>query len=1058
MRTITIVITTILLLGFSEFQAQDLIDRTRLEIESDYEGVPTRIYNELHSNEVLQKIDLFNYKSYNPKIELTQEMRNKSVFLSLNQSRLDEIIAVGENSFEINIPVDEENYFELVFRRFNCLSETFQATNNAGDVIVHSGIYAYRGYLKSDPSSHASMTVSGDNVALVIADYSGNYNLGSFNSSTDTYVLFNEVILNQTPFVCGVQDDFEDFQKEIEASETRRMTAVGCIDIYLELDHDLYLASGGTEASIFNTIFLFNESATIFFNEDVDITISDLIVWTTPDPYSEGSSSAALNDFIDEVGTSFDGDLAHLIASDGGNGGLAQIDYGEFKNNAKAYSDIGSFNNVAFPNYTWQVQVFTHELGHNMGSPHTHSCWWSTGAIDNCYCPEGSCSFGPEPPSTGGTTMSYCHLLNAGLFNGCNIPTSNPGISFTAGFGTLPGNTIRTGITNAINSNIIDGDCSCSVPCGEDYVLAAYGWSYPGNWSYLAPRTFGDVNGDGKDDVIGFASVEVRVSLSTGDDIVYDNTWDLPHFGLGAGGWNTNIHIREVIDLNNDGLGDIVGFGNAAVYVSTSTGTGFNDPVNWTPGYGSNNGFTIDDHPRLFGDFNNDNLNDFVAFANAITVVEESTGTSFEKNTDFDLVHFHNNQGWTGLTPRLVGDVDGDGYDDDVVGFGISDVEVVTSDGSTFSSVDSWTTNFTSDEGWSTNFHIRQLADVNGDGMDDVVGFAHEGVRVGISTGSSFEEQELWISNFGPNNGWTIDNHPRYVTDVNNDGMADIIGFANAGVYVSYSNGTSFDPLVLISSCYGFNDNWSDVDYVRAHADFTGNGEQQVVAMGCGGTYIMFEQNDDCSSAYALTTANDCVNFVDDNISSTASGELPDFSCGLIGTTIDVWFTTEVPSSGEITIETSEVTGGLTDMVMQVLSGSCGSLTEVECDDDDGSGYHSLVNLTGRSPGEILYVRVIDYNSNNFGEFNICAYGPGDLCPSDFAGPNQLTGLQNSDADFESSGLIQSDQCINANVDYDSATEVELLEGFEVKLGNIFEAFIDGCGNLFSGNADDSGN
>jgi hypothetical protein len=53
----------------------------------------------------------------------------------------------------------------------------------------------------------------------------------------------------------------------------------------------------------------------------------------------------------------------------------------------------------------------------------------------------------------------------------------------------------------------------------------------------------------------------------------------------------------------------------------------------------------------------------------------------------------------------------------------------------------------------------------------------------------------------------------------------------------------------------------------------------------------------------------------------------------------------------------------------------------------------------------------------------------------------------NNMADNESSGLISSTQIIGATavIDYDSATEIELLSGFETMLGAIFEAFIDGC-------------
>lgn len=43
------------------------------------------------------------------------------------------------------------------------------------------------------------------------------------------------------------------------------------------------------------------------------------------------------------------------------------------------------------------------------------------------------------------------------------------------------------------------------------------------------------------------------------------------------------------------------------------------------------------------------------------------------------------------------------------------------------------------DDGWRNNLHERQLADINGDGMADIVGFGDYGVIVALSDGDSAE-------------------------------------------------------------------------------------------------------------------------------------------------------------------------------------------------------------------------------------------------------------------------------------------------------------------------------
>jgi len=59
----------------------------------------------------------------------------------------------------------------------------------------------------------------------------------------------------------------------------------------------------------------------------------------------------------------------------------------------------------------------------------------------------------------------------------------------------------------------------------------------------------------------------------------------------------------------------------------------------------------------------------------------------------------------------------------------------------------------------------------------------------------------------------------------------------------------------------------------------------------------------------------------------------------------------------------------------------------------------------------------------------------------------RITKVEAGNADYETDNDIESEQLITmtAVVDYDSATSIELLDGFEVELGGLFCAFIDGC-------------
>jgi hypothetical protein len=145
--------------------------------------------------------------------------------------------------------------------------------------------------------------------------------------------------------------------------------------------------------------------------------------------------------------------------------------------------------------------------------------------------------------------------------------------------------------------------------------------------------------------------------------------------------------------------------------------------------------------------------------------------------------------------------------------------------------------------------------------------------------------------------------------------------------------------------------------------------------------------NDDCAGAENIvpSTTGAEVWSMGTTANSTASGEISsgDTACYGFGAGREVWYTVEVPAAGDITIETRSVSGSpLTDTVMSVFSGTCGALvgTEIECDDDDSpDGAFSFIELTGQTPGALLYVRVWEYgnpatNGPQDGSFEITAH------------------------------------------------------------------------------------
>ena len=150
--------------------------------------------------------------------------------------------------------------------------------------------------------------------------------------------------------------------------------------------------------------------------------------------------------------------------------------------------------------------------------------------------------------------------------------------------------------------------------------------------------------------------------------------------------------------------------------------------------------------------------------------------------------------------------------------------------------------------GWPTqDRNPRFCYDVDGDGKADLVGFADNGVYVSFSNGVTFSPKKLVLSNMGYNNGWTSFNlYPRCLGKINNGCGADIIGFYKDGVYVATFNGETFNaPQNMLPGQYGTNaGGWYTYDqYPRMCVDMNGDGKTDIVAFG-GVTDITYAKSD----------------------------------------------------------------------------------------------------------------------------------------------------------------------------------------------------------------------
>lgn len=267
-------------------------------------------------------------------------------------------------------------------------------------------------------------------------------------------------------------------------------------------------------------------------------------------------------------------------------------------------------------------------------------------------------------------------------------------------------------------------------------VLANFG--KPSGWTddNRYHRAVADLDRDGRADIIGFGYAGTWVSLAGPDGSFGEVSLNLANFGV-AQGWNSQDAFTRLIgDVNGDGKADIVGFGYAGTWVALGTGDGTFGPAQFgLAGFGVNQGWTSDVlFHRELADVNGDGSADIVGFGFAGTYVALANGDGTFASPRLTLANFGTLQGWTNndrLT-RLVTDVNGD-HLADIVAFaaGGTVVALGRGDGS-FGPLRSDVADFGPAQGWvSDDRYHREFADVDGDGFVDLVGFGIFGVLVG---------------------------------------------------------------------------------------------------------------------------------------------------------------------------------------------------------------------------------------------------------------------------------------------------------------------------------------
>ena len=333
------------------------------------------------------------------------------------------------------LPVAPGTVLDLDLDRFEVFAEdaVIVAVTDQGEVAQpRPDVQLWRGEVAGEPGSYAYLALTPHGSMGHIRSLGRTYIVSSGVGGAMPTVVYDTAAPGapadamSSPVCAGARNvpGVEPVWVDPGPAASRDARSWSCRSIRLAVDCDNEFTNstfGGNveNATAYATLLIGAVSGIYTADANLSLNLAYLRCWAAADPYTKASSGEQLDEFRaywNSSMTSVSRSIAHLLSARNLGGGVAWVQVA--CNNSYGYAVSGNMAGT-FPypvadhrNQNWDLMVTAHEIGHNLGSGHTHDPGSFNPIIDGCGSSPQDCS-----QAWSGTIMSYCHTCPQGMRN-----------------------------------------------------------------------------------------------------------------------------------------------------------------------------------------------------------------------------------------------------------------------------------------------------------------------------------------------------------------------------------------------------------------------------------------------------------------------------------------------------------------------------------------------------------------------------------------------------------------------------------------------------------------